>query len=240
MKYLDHLKELRNRLLLSFLFLIISFIFFFYNASYLGELLSKPLFKLLVDSDDKRMIFTGLPEVFVSNLKISLFASFIISMPFLIVQMVLFLSPAMYKKEKKIFMPIFFLVPILFFFGIAFAYFVLIPLIWSFFISFENFFSSGLNLELESRYSEYMKLTMFLLFASGMSFEFPILLIILTKFGIVDIKFLRKNRKYFFLGILVFSALFTPPDIISQLGIAIPLIIFYEVSIAFIFFFMRK
>ena len=101
MKYLDHLKELRNRLLLSFLFLIISFIFFFYNASYLGELLSKPLFKLLVDSDDKRMIFTGLPEVFVSNLKISLFASFIISMPFLIVQMVLFLSPAMYKKEKK-------------------------------------------------------------------------------------------------------------------------------------------
>ena len=90
MKYLDHLKELRNRLLLSFLFLIISFIFFFYNASYLGELLSKPLFKLLVESEDKRMIFTGLPEVFVSNLKISLFASFIISMPFLIIQLVLF------------------------------------------------------------------------------------------------------------------------------------------------------
>ena len=88
MKYLDHLKELRNRLLLSFIFLIISFIFFFYNASHLGELLSNPLFKLLVDSDEKRMIFTGLPEVFVSNLKISLFASFIISMPFLIVQMV--------------------------------------------------------------------------------------------------------------------------------------------------------
>ena len=108
MKYLDHLKELRNRLLLSFLFLILSFIFFFYNASHLGELLSKPLFKLFVDSDDKRMIFTGLPEVFVSNLKISLFASFIISTPFLIFQIVLFLSPAMYKKEKKIFMPIFF------------------------------------------------------------------------------------------------------------------------------------
>ena len=240
MKYLDHLKELRNRLLISFLFLIISFIFFFYNASYLGELLTKPLFKLLIQSEEKRMIFTGLPEVFVSNLRISLFASLIFSMPFLILQIVIFLSPAMYKREKKIFVPIFFLVPILFLLGITFAYFVLIPFIWSFFISFENFFSSGLNLELESRYSEYMKLTMFLLLASGMSFEFPILLIILTKFGIVDIKFLRKNRKYFFLGILVFSALFTPPDIISQLGIAIPLIIFYEVSIAFIFFFMRK
>ena len=108
MKYLDHLKELRNRLLVSFLFLIISFIFFFYNASLLGEILSKPLFKLLVDGDDKRMIFTGLPEVFVSNLKISLFASFILSMPFLIVQIVLFLSPAMYKKEKKSFYANFF------------------------------------------------------------------------------------------------------------------------------------
>ena len=104
----------------------------------------------------------------------------------------------MYKKEKRFLCQYFFLVPILFFFGIAFAYFVLIPLIWSFFISFENFFSSGLNLELESRYSEYMKLTMFLLFASGMSFEFPILLIILTKFGIVDIKFLRKIENTFF------------------------------------------
>ncbi|GIR26573.1 MAG: hypothetical protein CM15mP40_11810 [Alphaproteobacteria bacterium] len=85
------------------------------------------------------------------------------------------------------------MIPILFFLGITFAYFVLIPFIWSFFISFENFFSSGLNLELESRYSEYMKLTMFLLFASGMSFEFPILLIILTKFGIVDVQIFKKK-----------------------------------------------
>ena len=123
------------------------------------------------------MIFTGLPEV-LYLLKISLFASFIIS-PFLIIQLVLFLSPAMYKREKKISCQYFYSSNFIFL-GIT-AYFVLIPIIWSFFISFENF-SSGLNLELESRYSEYMKLTMFLLFASGMSFEFPILLIILTKF----------------------------------------------------------
>ena len=240
MKYLSHLRELRNRILISFFFLIVSFFFFFYNASYIGEFLSRPLFNQLNETENRRMIFTGLPEVFISNLKISLFASFIISLPFLIIQMVLFISPAMYKKEKRIFYPVFILVPFLFFLGVIFAYYLLIPMIWSFFISFENFFSSGFNLELESRYSEYMKLIMFLLIASGISFEFPILLIILTKFKILNIQILKNNRKYFFLGILIFSAVFTPPDIISQLGLAIPLIIFYEVSIAFIYFFMRK
>ena len=103
MKYLSHLKELRNRILLSFLFLIICFIFFFYNASYVGEFLSKPLFAILEGTDRKRMIFTGLPEVFLSNLKISLFASFMITFPFIIIQFVLFISPAMYKKEKSFF-----------------------------------------------------------------------------------------------------------------------------------------
>ncbi len=240
MKYLSHVKELRNRLLISFLFLILTFIFFFYNASFLGEILSKPLFELLNESEDKRMIFTGLPEVFLSNLKISIFASFVVSLPFLIIQVVMFISPAMYKKEKLFFFPVFFLIPILFFLGVFFAYFILIPIIWNFFISFENFFSSGLNLELESRYSEYMRLIMFLLLASGLSFEFPILLIVLTKLGIINIRLLKNNRKYFFIGILIFSAIFTPPDIISQLGIAIPLIIFYEVSIVFINFFIKK
>ena len=240
MKYLSHLKELRNRILISFLFLILSFLFFLYNASYIGEILSKPLFELLNESENKRMIFTGLPEVFISNLKISLFASFMISLPFLIIQIVLFISPAMYKKEKRFFFPIFFLIPILFFLGVFFAYFLLIPIIWNFFISFESFFSSGFNLELESRYSEYMRLIMFLLLASGLSFQFPILLIVLTKLRILNIRLLKNNRKYFFIGILIFSALFTPPDIISQLGIAIPLIIFYEVSIVFINFFIKK
>ena len=99
---------------------------------------------------------------------------------------------------------------------------------------------NGFNLELESRYSEYMKLTMLLLLASGLSFEFPILLIILTKLNILNVNILKNNRKYFFIGILVFSAFFTPPDIISQLGIAIPLIIFYEFSIVFIQYFFKK
>ena len=234
MKYIDHLKELRKRILLSFFILIISFCFFIYNASFVGEILTKPLFDLFDDSDKKRMIFTALPEVFVSNLKIALFASFLTSLPFLISQIVLFIYPALYKKEKKIIIPTFLLIPILFICGVCFAYFFLIPIIWNFFISFENFLQGSIPVVLESKYSEYMKLTMYLLFASGLSFEFPVLLFILSKLGVVSYETLKKKRKYFFIGIVIFSAILTPPDVISQIGIAIPLIIFYEFSLLLI------
>ena len=240
MKYLDHLRELRNRILFSFLFLFLSFLFFFYNVNYLGDILTKPLFSLLENSPNQRMIFTALPEVFVSNLKISLFASFLISAPMFIIQIILFISPALYKNEKKFFIPLIMLSPFFFIAGILFAYYFLIPVIWNFFISYENFLNNSFPVELESKYSEYVKLTMFLLFASGLSFEFPVLIILLTKIGIFNHHFLSKNRKFFFIGILFFSALFTPPDVISQIGIAIPLIIFYEFSILFIKFFIIK
>ena len=239
MKYLDHLKELRNRLLLSFLFLFLCFFFFLYNVEYIGNFLTKPLFNLLSDSSNQRMIFTALPEVFVSNLKISLFASFLVSIPFLLIQVILFASPALYKKEKKILIPLAVLSPFFFFAGLLFAYYFLIPVIWNFFISYENFLNESLPVELESKYSEYVKLTMFLLLASGLSFEFPVLIILLTKLKIFNQKFLSRNRKYFFIGILIFSAIFTPPDVISQIGIAIPLIIFYEFSILFIKIFLK-
>lgn len=238
MKYLDHLRELRNRLLISFLFLFLCFFFFFYNVEYVGSFLTKPLLNLLSNSSNQRMIFTALPEVFVSNLKISLFASFLVSIPFLLIQIILFVSPALYKKEKKIFIPLIILSPFFFFAGLLFAYYFLIPVIWNFFISYENFLSESLPVELESKYSEYVKLTMFLLLASGLSFEFPVLIILLTKLKIFNQKFLSRNRKYFFIGILIFSAIFTPPDVISQIGIAIPLIIFYEFSILFIKIFL--
>ncbi len=240
MKYLEHLRELRNRILFSFLFLFLSFLFFFYNVTYLGNILTKPLFSILENSPNQRMIFTALPEVFISNLKISLFASFLVSAPMFIIQILLFISPALYKNEKKFFIPLIILSPFFFLAGILFAYYFLIPVIWNFFISYENFLNNSFPVELESKYSEYIKLTMFLIFASGLSFEFPVIIILLTKIGIFNHHFLSKNRKFFFIGILVFSAFFTPPDVISQIGIAIPLIIFYEFSILFIKFFINK
>ena len=240
MKYLEHLRELRNRILFSFLFLFLSFLFFFYNVTYLGNILTKPLFSILENSPNQRMIFTALPEVFISNLKISLFASFLVSAPMFIIQIILFISPALYKNEKKFFIPLIILSPFFFLAGILFAYYFLIPVIWNFFISYENFLNNSFPVELESKYSEYIKLTMFLIFASGLSFEFPVIIILLTKIGIFNHHFLSKNRKFFFIGILVFSAFFTPPDVISQIGIAIPLIIFYEFSILFIKFFINK
>ena len=154
MKYLDHLRELRNRILISFLFLFLSFLVFFFNVKYLGDILTKPLFSLLVDSPNQRMIFTSLPEVFVSNLKISLFASFLVSTPVLIIQLILFISPALYKNEKKFFIPLVILSPFFFLAGLLFAYYFLIPVIWNFFISYENLLDNSFPVELESKYSE--------------------------------------------------------------------------------------
>ena len=137
-------KNLKNEILRSFertkkqtiVFFFISlfmFFFFLYNVEYIGNFLTKPLFNLLSDSSNQRMIFTALPEVFVSNLKISLFASFLVSIPFLLIQVILFASPALYKKEKKIFIPLVILSPFFFFAGLLFAYYFLIPVIWNFF-----------------------------------------------------------------------------------------------------------
>ena len=240
MKYLVYLKELRNRLLFSFMFLITCFFFFFLNINLVINLLIDPLYEILGQPENRRMIFTGLPEVFVSNLKVALFASFLISIPFFIIQIILFTTPALYKKEKRIFFLVSILSVIFFFLGVFFAYYFLIPTVWKFFISYESLIDGSLPIQLESRYSEYMKLTMFLLLASGLSFEFPILIIFLTKLGVFDEFFLKKNRKYFLIAILIFAAIFTPPDIISQLGIAIPLIIFYEFSILFIKLFFKN
>ena len=241
MSYFDHIKELRKRLIFCFLFMLVCFIFFFYNAEIISNILSKPLYNLFSDNDEKRMIFTGLPEVFISYLKISLFASFLSSFPFFILQFSMFISPALYKKEKVFFKPISFLIPILFFLGVIFAYFILIPIIWKFFLSFESAQSSDyFSIELESRMGEYMKLIMYLLFSCGLSFLFPILLIILAKLKVVSVESLKKQRKFFFIGILIFSAVFTPPDIISQLGIAIPLICFFEISLLLINVLIKK
>ena len=186
------------------------------------------------------MIFTSLPEVFVSNLKISLFTSFLVSAPFFIIQIILFISPALYKNEKNFFIPLITLSPFFFIAGVLFAYYFLVPIIWNFFISYENLLNNSFPIELESKYSEYIKLIMFLLFASGLSFEFPILIILLTKLVFLIIIFFQKIENFFFIGILIFSAFFTPPDVISQIGIAIPLIIFYEFSILFIKIFISK
>ena len=241
MSYFDHFRELRNRLILCFIFLISIFIISFFYSEKITNILTFPLYDAVGEKENKRMIFTGLPEVFVSYLKISLFSSFLVSFPFFIIQMSLFISPALYKKEKKFFIPLFYSIPFLFYIGVLFSYFFLIPIIWDFFVSFENLKSSNyFSIELESKFNEYIRLTMYLLFSTGFAFLFPIFLLFLAKLKIINSEILRNNRKYYFIGILIFGAVFTPPDIISQLGIAIPLFIFFELSIYFIDFLNKK
>lgn len=240
MSYLNHFAELRNRLLFCFSILFFSFFFFFYFADLVARVLSFPLYNLIEDKETKRMIFTGLPEVFISNLKISFFASFLTTFPIFILQFFLFISPALYKKEKNFFLPVFCLVPFLFFAGILFSYFILIPIVWNFFLSFQNLNSEQFfSIELESRYGEYMKLIMYLLFSGGISFLFPIILMVFCKLKILSINTLKQQRKIFFILILLFSAILTPPDVISQLVISIPLYLFYEFAILLIIYFEK-
>ena len=241
MSYFDHFRELRNRLIFCFIFLISIFIISFFYSEKITNILTFPLYDAVGEKENKRMIFTGLPEVFVSYLKISLFSSFLVSFPFFIIQMSLFISPALYKKEKNFFIPLFYSIPFLFYVGVLFSYFFLIPVIWDFFVSFENLKSSNyFSIELESKFNEYIRLTMYLLFSTGFAFLFPVFLLILAKLKIINSQILRNNRKYYFIGILIFGAVFTPPDIISQLGIAVPLFIFFELSIYFIDFLNKK
>ena len=168
MKYLEYLKELRNRLLFSFSFMFLCFLFFFLNIGLVIETLTNPLYELLNNQENKRMIFTGLPEVFVSNLKVSFFVAFLFSLPIFIIQIILFTSPALYKKEKKVFVLVSIMSIIFFFLGILFAYFFLIPMIWSFFISYESFVDGSLPIQLESRYSEF-----YILNSEGLSADYP-------------------------------------------------------------------
>ena len=131
MKYLEYLRELRNRLLFSFSFMFFCFLFFFFNINLVVDALTNPLYQLLNNQENQRMIFTGLPEVFVSNLKLSLFVAFLFSLPIFIIQIILFTSPALYRKEKKVFVLVSIMSIVFFFLGILFAYFFLIPMIWS-------------------------------------------------------------------------------------------------------------
>ena len=145
------------------------------------------------------MIFTGLPEVFVSNLKVSFFVAFLFSLPIFIIQIILFTSQPCIKKKRKFFVLVSIMSIIFFFLGILFAYFFLIPNDMVFLYSYESFVDGSLPIQLESRYSEYMKLTMFLLLASGLSFEFPIIIIFLTKLGFLMNIFSKKIENSFLL-----------------------------------------
>ena len=240
--FISHLAELRKRLIYSFIFLIIFFIACYFFAENLYGFLVEPYAQAVKDDEtDRRLIFTALQETFITYLKISFFAAFFVTCPFILTQIWKFIAPGLYKHEKIAILPYLILTPVLFFLGGILAYYLIMPLAIKFFLSFESTgLSTNLPIQLEAKVNEYLSLVMKLIFAFGISFQLPIVLSLLARVGIVDSEFLTKRRKYVVVIIFAAAALLTPPDPVTQIGLAIPLLILYELSIFSVRFIEKK
>ena len=231
--FISHLTELRKRLINSFIVLLLLFIFCYYFSDYIYGFLVEPYAQAVKNDEvDRRLIFTALQETFLTYIKVSFFAAFFITSPYILIQIWKFIAPALYEHEKLAIMPYLVLTPILFLLGGMLVYYLIMPLAIKFFLSFESAgLSTNLPIQLEAKVNEYLSLVMKLIFAFGLSFQLPIVLSLLARIGFIDSEFLKKRRKYVVVIIFAAAALLTPPDPITQIGLAIPLLILYELSI---------
>ena len=234
MPLLDHLIELRRRLIWAAAAFMIAFFVSYYFSKQIYSFLAQPLADILQQrgGGDRRMIFTALYEAFFTYLKVALFGAAFISFPVISTQLWLFVAPGLYRSEKRAMLPFLIATPVLFTLGAALAYYFVFPFAWRFFLSFEvPSDGNGLPIQLEAKVGEYLDLVMKLVFAFGITFEMPVLLTLLAKVGIVSSKSLKKMRRYAYVGMFVVAAILAPPDVITQIGLAVPLIGLYEISI---------
>ena len=231
--FISHLTELRKRLINSLVFLIVLFVICYYFSEFIYGFLVEPYAQAVKDDPiNRRLIFTALQETFLTYLKVSFFAAFFITSPFILIQIWKFIAPGLYEHEKLAIMPYLILTPILFLLGGMLVYYLVMPLAINFFLSFESVgLNANLPIQLEAKVNEYLSLVMKLIFAFGLSFQLPIILSLLARIGFIDSDFLKTRRKYVVVIIFAVAAILTPPDPITQIGLAIPLLILYELSI---------
>ena len=231
MSLIDHLTELRKRLLWSFIYIISIFCVCFYFAGDLFYFLAKPLVNLLNVEEGQGFIYTALQEAFFTELKIAFFFALFFAFPLIAIQIWKFIAPGLYKHEKNAFLPFLIATPILFFAGGAMVYYLIAPLAWNFFLSYQNMGSSGVPIRLEAKMGEYLSLMMRFIFAFGLAFQLPVALGLMAKVGIVTHTSLKKFRKYAIVIAFLAAAFLTPPDPFSQISLALPIILLYEISI---------
>ncbi|MBT6416439.1 twin-arginine translocase subunit TatC [Candidatus Puniceispirillum sp.] len=241
MSLVEHLTELRNRLGVAIAAFLVLFLICVApipgtdNSSiayHVFIFLQAPLADVMEAKGGGRMIFTALHEGFFTQIKVGFFTALCITFPIMSMQIWRFIAPGLYKNEKQAFLPFLIATPVLFLLGAAMVYYVVTPLAWNFFISFEMAASEGaLAIEVEPRISEYLSLVMRLIFAFGLAFELPVVLLLLARAGLVTPEGLAEKRKIAIVIAFVVAAILTPPDVISQVLLATPIILLYELSI---------
>jgi len=230
-----HLIELRQRLLWVIGAMIVGTAVCFGFVEQIYSFLVAPLAAAMEAGDSQRLIYTGLTEAFFTYVKVAFFAGIFLTFPILLLQIWGFIAPGLYEKEKKAFLPFIIATPILFFAGGAVVYYVVLPMAWPFFLSFQTTGAeTALPIQLEARVSEYLDLIMTLIFAFGLCFQLPVALTLMGKAGIVSADWLARKRKYALIITFIVAAFITPPDVISQIMLAVPILGLYELSILLI------
>jgi sec-independent protein translocase protein TatC len=222
--FLSHLEELRKRLITCAIAVGIGFIISYIFAERLFQLLVRPLTRVMPEGD--RLIFTNLPEMFLTYLKTAFICGILLTAPVIFYQLWLFIAPGLYQHEKKYAIPFVVFSTLLFVGGALFGYFVVFPFGFKFFLGFANEYIQALP-----SVKQYFSFAIKLLFAFGIVFELPVVAFFLSKMGIITPEFLKKKRKYALLLTFVLAAILTPPDVITQLMMAGPLILLYEIGI---------
>jgi len=230
----NHLEELRKRLVHVLIALAIGFTLCYAFKEELFRIVTRPLIEVL--PKNSFMVFTSLPEAFFTYMKIAFFASLILTSPYILYEIWKFISPGLYPKEKKYVFPFVFFSTVLFAGGVLFGYFIALPPAFKFFVSFSSDFLKPMV-----SMREYLALALKLLLAFGLCFELPVFIFFLTKIGVVNARMLSSQRRYAILVIFIAAAVLTPsPDVVSQLLMAVPLMILYEISIVVSRFAVRK
>ena len=240
--FTSHFIELRTRLLHSLIFIFVTFLISYIFAEQIYNFLVEPYANAVRDDlISRRLIFTALHETFITYIKVAFFTAVFLGSPVLLIQIYKFIAPGLYKNEKKAILPYLISTPILFLLGALLVYYLVMPLAIKFFLSFETLGSSKiLPIQLEAKVNEYLSLIMRLIFAFGISFQLPILLNLLARIGVVNSDYLKKRRRYVIVIIFAIAAILTPPDPITQVGLAIPLLLLYELSIFTVRFTEKK